>query len=147
MRSSYPAAAAVPLVIASISMMLEGVYFAAYGGGLPGSAFIPSGSLIPPLQVSGYFAFLEGAVILFLSLVVLAWPGWHLLVGIGSITLGLLSLFSGGGFLAGAVLAYIGGIIAIYHTPRHAAPNEVDLAMEIIEDDPVIEADLLASET
>ncbi|HEY1198155.1 MAG TPA: hypothetical protein VGG32_05465 [Thermoplasmata archaeon] len=134
-------------MVAAVLMMLEGVYFVAYGAGIPAYAFIPSGSFIPSLQVSGIIAFFEGALVLTLALVVLAWPSWHRFVGVGSITLGLLNMFSGGGwFLAGTVLAYIGGVIAIYYTPRRTAVSAIELSADIIDDDPVIEADILSSE-
>jgi hypothetical protein len=137
----------VPNVLAAILMMLEGIYFAAYGASLPSYAFIPSGSFIPSLQVSGYISFFEGVLVFVLALVVLAWPSWHRFVGIGSITLGMLNIFSGGGwFLFGTALAYIGGVLAIYVTPRRARFVNTEVSREILDNDPVIEADVLDSE-
>lgn len=140
-KSGYPVGAAVLNVVGGLLMMLEGVYFAAYGSS------IPSGSLIPSLRVSGYLAVVEGALVLGLGLLVFTWPSWHRVVGIGSISLGLLSLFSGGGFLLGAFLAWIGGVIAIYHAPRHTGLNAEASLSEATDLDPVVEADILDSES
>ncbi|MGP8072639.1 MAG: hypothetical protein ACLPZM_05870 [Thermoplasmata archaeon] len=146
-RRRYPTAMALPLVVAAVTMMLEGVYFVAYYAGTPSSAFIPSGSLVPSLYVSGFLVFLEGAFILGLALLVLTGPSWNRLVGIGAISLGLLSLFSGGGFLVGAVLAWFGGIFAIYYIPSPTPATPARPEAEVLDDDPVIEADMMGSET
>ena len=136
----------VPLVVAAILMMLEGVYFIAYGSTISFSSIIPSGATIPSLYVSGYLAFLEGALLLVLAVIAVSWRGSHRLVGVGSLTIGLLSLFSGGGFLIGAALAYVGGIIAVYHSPPTLATPVADASPESPDYDPVIEADLNASQ-
>ncbi|MFZ0891883.1 MAG: hypothetical protein WB778_10155 [Thermoplasmata archaeon] len=103
--SGYPLGAVVPLVVAAISMMLEGIYLIAYRWSPNVLWLVPSGFLTPTPYVSGSIAMVEGIFLLVLSLIALAWRGWHRSVGVGALTLGLLSLFSGGGFLIGAFLA------------------------------------------
>jgi hypothetical protein len=142
--SRYPRGAVVPLLIGALLMMLEGVYLIAYGSSITFSALIPAGATIPSLYVSGYLAFVEGALLLVLSMMAVAWRGAHRFVGVGSLTIGLLSLFSGGGFWIGAAFAYVGGVIAIYHTPTSAASPDVGPSPESPDYDPVIEADMNA---
>ena len=143
--SGYPPAAVVPLIMAAVLMMLEGLYLVAYGSNLTFSTLIPSGSTIPSLYYSGYVAFLEGVLVLVLAIVAVAWRGWHRFAGVGSITLGLLSLFSGGGFLLGAFLAYVGGVIAVYHNPVSVASSTAGPSHDSPDYDPVIEADMNAN--
>lgn len=145
--SGYPPAAVAPLVVAAILMMIEGIYFVAYGSSVTYNVLIPSGLLVPSLYVSGYIAFLEGALVLALALIALTWRGWHRFVGVGCLTIGLLSLFSGGGFFVGAVVAYIGGIIAVYHTPPSVLAAAVEPSPDNPDYDPVIDADTRAFES
>jgi hypothetical protein len=128
-------------------MMLEGIYLIAYRSNPNALWLVPAGWLSPSPQVSGSIVFIEGALLLALSLIALAWRGWHRSVGVGALTIGLLSLFSGGGFLVGAFLAYFGGIIAIYHTPPPERSPIVGPSPESPEYDPVVEADLRGSES
>lgn len=72
-------------------------------------------------------------------------PRHHVFLGVAILTLALLSLYTGGGFLAGAFLAYVGSLIAVFASvaPARRAWN-APMPAEAV-DDPVIEADLLAS--
>jgi hypothetical protein len=143
-RSVYPFGAVVLSFAGALLIILEGVYLVAARVNAPFNDFVPTGLLIPSAQTLGFLACLEGAAILGLALWVYAQPEFHTVVGIGSLTIALLSLYSGGGFLAGATLAWVGGILAIYHRAGSSAAGV--FTPEDLEEDPVIEADVLASE-
>jgi hypothetical protein len=143
-RPDYPFGAVVLTFAGALLIVLEGIYLVLSHVSAPLNDFVPTGLLIPSVQVLGFLACVEGGAILGLALWVYAQPEFHTVAGIGSLTIALLSLYSGGGFLAGATLAWVGGILAIYHRPGPSfagAYSPEDLA-----EDPVIEADVLASE-
>ncbi|MFZ1023636.1 MAG: hypothetical protein WAN87_05835 [Thermoplasmata archaeon] len=145
--SDCPLGAVVPLAVAAISMTLEGIYLMAYRWSPNVLWLVPSSFLSPSPYVSGSIALTGGAILLALALVALAWRGWHRSVGVGALTLGLLSLFSGGGFFIGAFLAYFGGVIAIYHTPPPGRSSVAGPSPDSPDYDPVVEADLRGSES
>ena len=138
---------ALPLLVGALLMMLEGVLFAAYGGGWQSVGLIPSGGFIPSVQTSGYLLFVEGALLLVLLLGVLNSPSTHRFVGVAALTLGLLSLFSGGGFLVGAATAYLGGVLAVFFQPTPVPVPPIQVAPDRDDYDPVIEADVLGTES
>ncbi|MGP8158058.1 MAG: DUF6114 domain-containing protein [Thermoplasmata archaeon] len=141
---AYPFGAVLLNFAGALLIILEGVYLVSSHVNAPFNDFVPTGLLIPSAQALGYLACLEGAAILVLALWAYAQPEFHTVVGIGSLTLALLSLYSGGGFLAGATLAWVGGILAIYHRAGWSAAGM--FTPEDLEEDPVIEADVLAAE-
>jgi hypothetical protein len=141
---AYPFGAVVLSFAGALLILLEGVYLVSTRVNAPFNDFVPSGPLIPSVQVLGSLACIEGAAILALALWVYTQPEFHTVVGIGSLTIALLSLYSGGGFLAGATLAWVGGILAIYHRAGSSAAGM--FTPEDLEEDPVIEADVLAAE-
>ena len=89
---------------------------------------------------------LVGAVLMeVLGIAIYFAPERHRVLGVGIMTLSLLSFYSGGGYLLGGFLCYVASLIAIFASIRTAArPARFSLPAEAAED-PVLEADLLAA--
>ncbi len=140
MASPYPPVSACILSVLGGSLIgLEGVLFLAGWGFyvppvLPGPAISPGG-------LGGMAVGVAVAVVL-LSFLLLFWPQAHVTVGIGIVTFGLLSLPLGGGFFLGAMVAWVGGVLAILYVPRLVA-NPTTVIEEEPFVDPVEEADLI----
>ena len=118
---------------------LQSIYLVAYGDYLAPVAWtgwISSG------QTLGGLGLLESAALFGLAFWLLRQPHHHVLLGIGSLTIALISLFSGGGFWLGALCAYVAGVMAIRLSPEPHRPPDPASVREA-EDDPVAEADVL----
>ena len=96
----------------------------------------------------GAMGFVEAVVLVAASAGAFLSPRAHLELGVIVISIALLSFYVGGGFFLGALLAYVGGILAIFHEPKEVPvkpiPTGTPAAAEI-EEDPVLEADLIDS--
>ena len=73
-------------------------------------------------------------------------PRSHAAWGVLMITLALLSLYAGGGFVLGAVLGWVGGVLAIGYRSNGWLPGGRSVSPRDVEEDPVIEADLADAE-
>ena len=142
----YPVGAVLLSAIGACLLELEGVYLSLLGGSTPlTGGLVPASATGTSPEVLGVLALVEATVVLALSFLVYTSPGTHLFVGVAGLTIALLSLYSGGGFLIGAFLIYVGGVVTIYHRPGRRPRPAPPIAPEEVEDDPVVEADLLAS--
>jgi hypothetical protein len=117
-RRSYPLGAFVIGAAGAVLIVLEGVYIMTIGVSLAGNDLIPTGLLVTSFEQLGVLTVIGGALALGLMLLVYARPNTHTFVGVGTISLGVLSLFSGGGFLLGAFLLWAGGVMAVYRGLR-----------------------------
>jgi hypothetical protein len=143
---AYPIGAVGLSVVGAIFLELEGIYVSLLGGSFSlTNDLVPSGPLVPSPAVLGVLALVEAAVALALAVLVYTSPGTHTFAGIASLTVALLSLYSGGGFLIGAFLVYVGGVIAVYHGTGRRRRPPVPAELEESDEDPVVEADLLDS--
>jgi len=96
-------------------------------------------------------AFLEAIVLVFAGAAAYLSPDAHLELGVISITMAILSFYVGGGFFFGALLAYLGGLWAIFYDPTASAPKRAASGAhgtaaepeEPDDEDPVAEADRL----
>ena len=96
-------------------------------------------------------AFLEAIVLVFAGAAAYLTPDAHLELGVISITMAILSFYVGGGFFFGALLAYLGGLWAIFYDPTASVPRKAASASGETpsgtdgpeEEDPVAEADRL----
>lgn len=127
---SYPLGAAILSAAGALLIVLEGIYLLSSRGIPSTNGFYPSDFLIPSVQVAANIALLEGAVALGLALMVYERPRSDTFVGVALLTIALLSLFIGGGFLLGAMLVYVGGIMAIYHHSERAPSAGAGLPIE-----------------
>jgi hypothetical protein len=135
------------LVAGSVLVLIEGVYLAAYGTASPYSYPSPLGLVLPTTPVAGVLSAIGGAIGLALGALVVARPDYHTLVGAGSLTIGLLTVYAGGGFLIGSTLLYVGGLLALYYEPQPVSVAEAELPEEPLDEDPVVEADIIATKT
>ncbi len=125
MQKGYPLGATVLGSVGAILIVLEGVFLTGTG-----NSFLPSGWPVFALGTSvstvvvAILTIFLGCLALAFTLFVYLWPEAHTFAGIGTITIASLSLFSGGGFLLGALLLWVGGVLAIYFGLRTSVPKE-----------------------
>lgn len=131
--------AMVLCMVGAALILLQGVYDLALGSLLESPLF---GVLSVPAQAIGAFGVFTAIVLEVLALALYFEPHRHLALGVGIMTVALLSLFAGGGLLLGTFLCYAGSLIAIFASvPAKPRAKEVSLPPEAM-DDPVLEADL-----
>ncbi len=142
MTSAYPHVAACVLsVLGGTLIGLEGILFIS-GWGFYVPPVLPGPAISP--AVLGGIAISEAVVLIVLSFLLLFWPRAHLGVGIFIVTFGLISLPAGGGFILGALVCWVGGVLGIVYAPRSVTPPFAVVVEEAFED-PVEEADLIDS--
>lgn len=135
MEKGYPFGATVLGAVGAILIVLEGVWLTSTG-----NPFMPTSWPVFALGLSvstsamAILSILFGGLGLALTLLVYLWPDVHTFTGIGTITIASLSLFTGGGFLLGALLLWVGGILAIYFG-RASFPEEVARPPDRFDDD------------
>jgi hypothetical protein len=120
---SYPVAAFVLTLIGGILILLDGLYvaaIAAFIGSVVGAFFPGLGLLIIAL---GVIALLFGLIILVGAIQMHSHPQSAKTWGIIVLILALISFVGGGGFYLGAILAIVGGILAIVWHPPMPAPS------------------------
>lgn len=126
MQKGYPLGATVLGAVGAMLIVLEGVSLTS-----PSGPFMPTNWPVFALGLSvsttalAIFSIVLGSLGLAFTLLVYLWPDAHTFSGIGAITIALLSLFSGGGFLLGALLLWLGGVLAIYFGLRTSFPEEM----------------------
>ncbi len=129
-------------IIGAALILVQSVYDVAFGRGL----FYPVwGSVDFSLRVLGGFGVAFAILLEIFAAALYFAPRHHVFLGVAILTLSLLSLYTGGGFVVGAFLAYVGSLIAVFASVAPVrresnAPMPAEAA-----DDPVLEADLLAS--
>lgn len=136
MRTIYPLGATVLGAVGAILIVLEGV-------SLTGStnSFVPINWTIFALSttvstsVVAAFTIFLGGLALALTLLVYLWPEGHTFAGIGTISIASLSLYSGGGFLLGALLLWVGGVLAIYFGRQRGYSEETARPPDRFEND------------
>jgi hypothetical protein len=133
-RRRYPFGATVLGAIGAMLIVLEGIFFVADGPNITPAHIFGYGLAISAAGM-GIIAIIEGCLALGLLLFVYAEPGGATLVGIGTISLALLSLFIGGGFLLGALLLWAGGVMAIFYGLEHRAPEALNGPADLFEDE------------
>ncbi|MGP8077856.1 MAG: hypothetical protein ACLQD8_03975 [Thermoplasmata archaeon] len=121
---------------------LQSLYTLLVAGSVPFSLEISVPWFTP---VAGTLGAIDASVLAAVSLLLYFWPRAHVGLGIALITFSVLSLNSGGGFLLGALLAYVGGVVAIGLRPGRWRGAPGDVSLSDADDDPVIEADLVDS--
>ena len=121
--ANYPSTAYILSLIGGILILISGLVDAATAA-VVGSAFlglVPGISII--LIVLGVIALIFGLVVLYGALQLKSHPesarGWGILILIFS----LISFIGGGGFVIGAILGLVGGILAMVWTPPTPAPG------------------------
>jgi hypothetical protein len=134
MWKRFPLGVTVLGAIGAILIVLEGVFFVGTLDYIP-PAFIFGYGVTVSAATMGLIAIIEGSLALCLMLLVYAEPGAHVLVGIGAISLALLSLFTGGGFLLGALILWVSGAVTIYFGLREGEPETVASPADRFEDD------------
>jgi hypothetical protein len=125
----------------ALLIALQSIYEIAYGGGAASWNVYGIAVALPTLGAIGGF---ESAVLLGASLLLYEFPHLHSTAGVALLTFALLSLFSGGGFILGALCGYVAGLLALSFSPgprRRPTPESLREASE----DPVAEADVLDS--
>ena len=137
--SSRPTGATVLGAAGGVLIALQSLYLAVYGNYL--TPFGWSGLSISGNALGGV-GLLESTAIVALSVLLYAMPYRHAMIGVGMVTFALLSLASGGGFVIGAFLAWVAGVMGVMLFPaprRQPSPESIREAA----DDPVAEADVL----
>lgn len=136
MRSGYPFGATVLGALGAILILLEGVYLSGTRNSfLPINWTVFALSTTVSTSVVAAFTIFLGGLALALMLLVYLWPEARTLAGIGTISIASLSIFSGGGFLLGALLLWVGGVLSIYHRRPTGFPEETTRPPDRLEDD------------
>jgi len=143
-RTARPVAASVLGSAGALLLAAEGALLILY----PGHYSAPNlGGVGLTVGGLGVMAFAEAIVLIVVSAGAYLSPKSHLEFGVIMLTMAVLSLYTGGGFFLGALLGYVGGILAVFHDPAqvpvepaHPPAKEVEA-----EEDPVVEADLIDS--
>ena len=133
------------LVMAVIGALL--IFFQSLGLVFVG-ALVPAltwGDLGLSFGVLGWFGILVALLLVALSVWLYSAPEQHLILGVGMLTLAVLSLYSGGGLILGFLLSYVGSLLAIFARPPTAFRGAVPILSPQAQDDPVVEADLIDS--
>jgi hypothetical protein len=136
------------IAVGAVLIALEGLYLVVAG---PTTSYFGSlatgGTFVVSTTALGVLAVLAGLSGSGLAAMVSARPDHHTFVGGASLTIALLSLFAGGGFLLGAALLYVGGCLALYYRPAPALSPQEDAPDDVLDEDPVVEADMIATRT
>jgi hypothetical protein len=97
------------------------------------------------VAVLGGFGVALAVMLEILAVVLYFAPHRHLVLGVGMMTLSVLSLYSGGGVILGFLLCYVASLIAIFARPPRVLRAGTPAMVLDAAEDPVIEADLLDS--
>ena len=121
---AYPRTAYLLSMIGGILILIFSVIYAllilALAGYVASFGFgFASGFLIALAVVALIF----GVLVLFFAMRLKSNPGSARVYGVAILVLALISFFGGGGFYIGAILALVGGILAIIWTPPAPAYN------------------------
>ncbi|MGI0071731.1 MAG: hypothetical protein ACRECT_06665 [Thermoplasmata archaeon] len=136
-------AAMVLCAVAAVLILFESEYWFAFGASIQTPWWI--GTTLTAQQV-GAFGVVDGLFLVAVGVLLLLVPRHHAILGVGILTLALLSLFIGGGFLVGAFLGYAASLFAIFTRPLPAPLPHPTRSVLVDMDDPVAEADLIDSE-
>ncbi|MCI4344043.1 MAG: hypothetical protein L3J87_00250, partial [Thermoplasmata archaeon] len=131
--------AVVLSALGGVLILLDGLVYAFVGSDVQGVS--PTG-LGVFLQGAGYLAVFLGTLVVVLAVSLAAMPDSHRGLGILILTFSLLSLPVGGGFLAGAVIGWVGGVAGIVARLEPVPVGELESDWSEVLDDPVVEADL-----
>jgi hypothetical protein len=99
---------------------MMGGYFGGMMGGYPGSTGFISSFIV----FFGAIGVICGIIIIVGASMLNSRPASHGTWGIVILVLSVVSLFAGGGFVAGAILGIIGGILAITWKPAELTSSE-----------------------
>lgn len=136
MRTTYPLGATVLGAVGALLIVLEGVFLTVAGSSLmPISWTVFALSTTVSTSVVAAVTIGLGGLALALTLLVYLWPETHTFGGIGMISIASLSLFSGGGLLLGALMLWVGGVLAIYFGRQTGIPEDVARPQDRFEDD------------
>lgn len=142
---SRPAAAAALGLAGAVLIALQSAEVILY----PGSYHAPNfGGFTFGVESLGAMGFVEAVILVAASAGAFLSPRAHLELGVVVITIAVFSFYVGGGFFLGALLAYVGGILAIFHEPKEVPVKPIPAGTPVaaeIEEDPVLEADLIDS--
>ncbi|HTP53838.1 MAG TPA: zinc ribbon domain-containing protein [Thermoplasmata archaeon] len=105
-------AASALSAVGAVLVFLEGVYLTMVSNAVSRLGYLSLSGVIAELAAVGIVA---GMLVFVLALVAYSNPDAHTGCGIAILSVSLLSLFGGGGFLVGALLGSVGGILAILH--------------------------------
>jgi hypothetical protein len=116
---SHPTAAIVLGFVAGILVLLGGLFLGAVSDALNarGETYLAGAA-----SEFGVLGDLFGILLMGLSYGLIRSPDSHVGLGIGILVIGVLSLFGGGGFLIGTILAVLAGILAILFVPDDGEP-------------------------
>lgn len=109
-RARFPLAG---IGIASLGTFLVG--FNGLADGITGFALFPFVTGLDS-AIGGWLTLAGALVAGCLAVMLWASPAQHTFVGIAWITIATLALNTGGGFILGSLLLYVGGLLAVYHT-------------------------------
>ena len=123
-------------------ILLQSLYLAAFGSFFSTSTW---GVLGLSVQELGGFGILVAVLLEVFAISLYFAPDRHLFLGVGMLTLSLLSAYSGGGLILGSFLCYIASVIAIFSHPPPTLRRSPVISAPEAQEDPVIEADLLDS--
>jgi hypothetical protein len=138
-RSRIPLGAIALAFLGGFLILLEGAVYLVLGISVDALSTAGNGTPSPGV---GLLAILFGSVILVLSGVVIAIPGAHRGLGLAILTLSLVSLPLGGGFLLGTLVGWVGGVAILFAHFGSAPLGELDADWSDDIDDPVVEAEL-----
>jgi len=130
-------------IVGAILVLLQSSYLALLGSSVPLTPTLYGIGL--SLQAIGWLGLAEGAALVLFAVLLSFNPHRHMWAGIGLMTLGLVSLYGGGGFVLGALLCWVAGLLAIMARPGETNRRSWNVDLSTLEEDPVIEADLLDS--
>ena len=120
---SYPSTAYILTLIGGILILIDGFITAAAAAAV-GAAFLGLVPGIAALLIAfGVIALLFGLVILYGALQLKNRPQSARSWGILILIFAIISFIGGGGFFIGAILALVGGILAMVWTPPAPAPG------------------------
>lgn len=124
------------------------VFFQGFYLWLSGAPASGGPSVLGPSIETGPPEMILGVLLFGLAFGLLASPRNHTGIGIASITVALLSLFAGGGFVVGALVAYAGGVLSVIYVPTRVPRSETRSTSDREDDseefdDPVAEAELV----
>ena len=114
MTEDHPIGAFVLSIIGAVLILVDGAVVLFAGASISGAGFPAAGGLVSGLGGLGVFL---GIVIFLLALAIFIDPDRHTGYGISILTLSLLSILAGGGFVVGLILGVIGGILGIIFEP------------------------------
>ncbi|MFY9716925.1 MAG: zinc ribbon domain-containing protein [Thermoplasmata archaeon] len=114
-----PLVASVLSLIGGILIFSDGAVLSSFGAAVRATGYSRFGGLIGDLADAGL---LMGILVFVLALAVYESPDAHRGLGIAILSLSLLSLLGGGGFVIGAILGSLGGILAILHVDPAPLP-------------------------